>query len=193
MSLSPDIYIISRCIQKPPFSCICTFKVNLGLHTLSHVATFVLDKANNIQISKSLKSYDMKTTNYNTGQNAADEMMVYFTSFGNYTPGRHAGQEKGVQITTQSIIESTAEQIGNKVFLNWRITGLTKNCMFLIQRSINAGEFETIEVKKGICGDPTLTVLYCFLDNEQIEGVVKHQVKQMEFSPSLVGVSAIQE
>ena len=135
----------------------------------------------------------MKTTNYNTGQNASDEMMVYFTSFGNYSPAHHAGPEKGVEITTESIIESKAEKIDNKVFLNWRITGLVKNCMFLIQRSVNAGEFETIEVKKGICGDPSLTVLYCFLDNDQIEGVVKYQVKQIEFDPSLVKVSTNQE
>ncbi len=135
----------------------------------------------------------MKTTNYNTRQNTSDEMMVYFTSFGNYDPTNHAGPEKGVEITTESFIESKVKKIGDKVFLNWRITGLTKNCMFLIQRSVNAGEFETIEVKKGICGDPGLTVLYCFLDNEQIEGVVKYQVKQIEFDPSLVDVSTNQE
>ena len=131
----------------------------------------------------------MKTTNNNNRKNAADEMMVYFTSFGNYDPTNHAGPEKCVEITTESFIESKVEKIDGKVFLNWRTTGLTKNCMFLIQRSVNGGLFETIEVKKGICGDPTLTVLYCFLDNEQSKGAVKYQVKQIEFDPSLAGVS----
>ena len=67
----------------------------------------------------------------------------------------------------------------------------TKSTIFL--HMYFQGEFETIEVKKGICGDPGLTVLYCFLDNEQIEGVVKYQVKQIEFDPSLVDVSTNQE
>jgi hypothetical protein len=131
----------------------------------------------------------MKTTNYNTRTNAADEMMVYFTSFGNYTPTCPTGPENAGGITTESIIESKTEKIDDKIFLNWQIKGLMKNCMFLIQRSVNAGPFETIEVKKGISGDPTLTVLYCFLDNEQSKGMAKYQVKQIEFDPSLTGVS----
>lgn len=163
--------------------------MDLGLHALVHVPTFVLDMANNIQISKSLKSCNMKTTDCNTRQNGADEMMVYFTSFGNYTPAYPTGSENSVGVTTESLIESKTQKIDDKMFLNWQIKGLVKNCMFLIQRSVNAGPFETIEVKKGICGDPTLTVLYCFLDNEQSTGIVKYQVKQIEFDRSLAGDS----
>jgi len=145
--------------------------------------------ANNIQISRSFKTYNMKTTDYNTRQNTADEMMVYFTSFGDFTPAYPTNSENGVRRSAESIIDSKTEKIDDKMFLNWKIKGLVKNCMFLIQRSINAGLFETIEVKKGICGDPTLTVLYCFLDNEQSKGAVQYQVKQIEFDPSLTGVA----
>jgi len=92
------------------------------------------------------------------------------------------GSDKEARITSESIVEHSARAIDNKVFLNWKITGLTRDCLFFIQRSVNEDDYETLKVKKGIGGDVSLTVLYCYIDDEQVEGVVKYRVKQIDFA-----------
>ena len=108
-------------------------------------------------------------------------MLIGIISFNQSVQAGVDGPEKNGTSITQTLVESNTRIIENRAFINWKITGLTKDCMFLVQRSIDEGEFETIEMKKGLGGDASITVLYCHIDDERITGVAKYQVKKLEF------------
>ena len=120
-------------------------------------------------------------------------ILIYITSFNNTSLASSGGPDDSInKVTTESIVENRAIAIDDKVFINWKITGLTKDCMFFIQRSVNSSVFETIEVKKGIGGDARLTVLYCFIDEEQLEGIVEYQIKQIDFVATSEDIYAVE-
>jgi len=120
-------------------------------------------------------------------------ILIYITSFNNTSLASSGGPDDSInKATTECIVENSAIEIDDKVFINWKITGLTKDCMFFIQRSVNASAFETIEVKKGIGGDASLTVLYCFIDEEPLKGVVEYQIKQIDFVASSGDIYAVE-
>ena len=108
-------------------------------------------------------------------------MLIGIISFNQSVQAGVDGPEKNGTSITQTLVESNTRIIENRAFINWKITGLIKDCMFLIQHSVDQGEFETIEMKKGLGGDASITILYCHIDDDRITGVVKYQVKKLEF------------
>jgi len=109
-------------------------------------------------------------------------IFIYITSFNNASLGSNFGLAERVNIATESLIETKSNTIEGKVHISWEITGLTKDCLFFVQRSVNDGDYETINVTKGIGGEADLTVQYCYVDAEQPGGVVKYQVKRLDFA-----------
>ena len=81
--------------------------------------------------------------------------------------------------TSQNILSCTWRLNSGKVYINWKISGENTNCLFFVQRSVNNRPFETIEIKDGIKTDPSLTILYCFIDEEPAEGVLNYRISQV--------------
>jgi len=109
-------------------------------------------------------------------------IFLYITSFNNASLGSDVGLVEKANIASESIIETKASTIEGKVHVTWEITGLTKDCLFFVQRSVNDGDYETIDVKKGVAGEANVTVQYCYVDAEKLKGVVQYQIKRLDFS-----------
>ncbi len=76
-----------------------------------------------------------------------------------------------------SITEYTTVYNSGKVFLNWSASNEQADCVYIIERSPDGVEFESIGVKEGIGTDVEL--FYSWMDNTPLEGFSYYRVKKI--------------
>lgn len=56
--------------------------------------------------------------------------------------------------------------IGGKVFLKWTCKSNEQKTLFIIQKSDDGKNFETLKVKEGVCTKADVSLLYCYVDEK---------------------------
>jgi hypothetical protein len=67
----------------------------------------------------------------------------------------------------------------NQVYLKWTSVGQKEDGLFIIERSTNNVDFETIGFKKGIGSNVKQAIMYCFTDEDINYGKVSYRVKHV--------------
>jgi hypothetical protein len=80
--------------------------------------------------------------------------------------------EIGLKSFTASLVEGV-------VYINWRMKGEPDKSVFMIERSINGGEFESLGLKDGFAApNKDIELLYCFQDITPLTGNNVYRIKQ---------------
>lgn len=82
----------------------------------------------------------------------------------------------------------TVRAVEGVVYLNWYMKGEADNSIFLVERSVNGGEFTAIGFKDGFASPDTKTeLLYCYSDHQPIVGTSVYRIKQFKKEAMLYG------
>ncbi|MBL0104726.1 MAG: hypothetical protein IPP51_13735 [Bacteroidetes bacterium] len=71
-----------------------------------------------------------------------------------------------------------------KVYMNWVAKPSSDDCIYVIERSTDAVEYEPVGLKEGI-GSP-LELLYSWVDTKPVAGVAHYRIKQIDNEGKLV-------
>ena len=81
------------------------------------------------------------------------------------------------QSGASAITEYTTVFNSGKVFLNWSASNEQADCVYIIERSPDGVQFESVGVKEGIGTDVEL--FYSWMDNKPLEGFSYYRVKKI--------------
>ena len=79
-----------------------------------------------------------------------------------------------------NLISFTAKETNNKVQLDWATATEYNNDFFVLERSQNGADFESIAEVKG-AGNSNIIQTYCFTDANYPSGVIYYRLKQYDF------------
>ncbi|MFH1320772.1 MAG: hypothetical protein ABII90_08990 [Bacteroidota bacterium] len=77
------------------------------------------------------------------------------------------------------LVDHSAKYLEGNVYLKWRVKGQTDDCMYLIQRSDNGRDFNTVGYKAGIGSLPQLLILYCYIDKTPLQGTSYYRLMRI--------------
>lgn len=80
-------------------------------------------------------------------------------------------------ITVESISNYSTVYNSGKVFLNWTAKNETADCIYIIERSADGRDFQSVGVKEGI--GTTIELFYSWMDNTPPEGYAYYRVKKI--------------
>src|SRR5205085_2807445 len=85
------------------------------------------------------------------------------------------------------LLKQSAVINGSKVYLNWIAKSNAPDCIYVIERSDNAIEFEPVGLKEGI--GSSLELLYSWVDNKPATSSTQYRIKQIDNEGSLLAQS----
>jgi len=77
------------------------------------------------------------------------------------------------------ISNCTMISVQEKNYLKWTAKGEEENTIYVVERSINGNEFESIGVKKGYASPENFQILYCFTDENPSVLTCTYRIKQI--------------
>ena len=81
----------------------------------------------------------------------------------------------------------TARLAEGVVYLNWTMHGEMQKSIFMVERSDNGGEFETLGSKEGYpAPNAELNLLYCYSDKNPVFGTATYRIRQFRADGVLV-------
>jgi hypothetical protein len=81
----------------------------------------------------------------------------------------------------------TARLAEGVVYLNWTMHGEMQKSIFMVERSDNGREFETLGSKEGYPAPNTeLNLLYCYSDRNPVSGIATYRIRQFRVDGVLV-------
>ncbi len=96
--------------------------------------------------------------------------------------------ETGLSLKDIKMSKFTAKALEGVVYLNWYMKGEADNSIFLVERSVNGGEFVSIGFKDGYSApDANTELLYSFSDNQPVVGTSTYRIKQFRKEGILYG------
>ncbi len=98
--------------------------------------------------------------------------------------GTAAGQQASSNPLVQSGLHNTAN-INNytavynsgKVFVNWTAKNESNDCIYIVERSADGSNFESVGVKEGVASD--MELFYSWMDNTPPSGFAYYRVKKI--------------
>lgn len=98
-------------------------------------------------------------------------------------PGKADNQvnaiDNGIVANDISMSQFTARSLDGTVYLNWYMKGESSESVFLVERSVNGGVFESIGFKDGYpAPDATTELLYSYSDTQPALGITRYRIKQ---------------
>ena len=84
-----------------------------------------------------------------------------------------------LEFVKQQIVYNTG-----KVYFNWVVKANSSDCLYVIERSFDGGEYEPVGLKEGI-GSP-LELLYSWVDTKPVFGTAYYRIKQIDNDGKLV-------
>ncbi|HHZ64201.1 MAG TPA: hypothetical protein EYN38_04495 [Flavobacteriales bacterium] len=76
-----------------------------------------------------------------------------------------------VDIGPRTLVEFGLMSNGGKVYTHWHVNGEKENGLFIVERSTNQRDYEQIGIKRGIGVQIENKILYCWVDEDPMEGV----------------------
>jgi hypothetical protein len=77
------------------------------------------------------------------------------------------------------ITSCTMISVQEKNYLKWTVKGEKENTIYVVERSINGNEFESIGIKKGYASPENFQILYCFTDDNPSALTCSYRIKQI--------------
>ncbi|MFH2096018.1 MAG: hypothetical protein ABIJ16_09965, partial [Bacteroidota bacterium] len=97
---------------------------------------------------------------------------IFFTCFSNICSAQFSNTTKSILCAepgkVKILTDFKAKLCEGTVYLNWLMPMEQEDCVFLIQKSYNNIEFETIGTKRGVGGDVKIDLLYCFSEKAEL-------------------------
>ena len=104
-------------------------------------------------------------------------------SFSNYASAQGPLKTESTVYTANAdqyhITSCTMKSVQDKNYLKWTVKGEMENTVYVVERSINGNEFESIGVKKGYASPESFQILYCFTDENPSCYSCSYRIKQI--------------
>jgi hypothetical protein len=89
------------------------------------------------------------------------------------------------------ITNCTMISMQEKNYLKWTVKGEEENTIYIVERSVNDSEFESIGVKNGYASPKDFQILYCFTDDNPSALPCSYRIKQIHLD-GLVELSNVE-
>jgi hypothetical protein len=89
------------------------------------------------------------------------------------------------KVAPSKILKFTSTSESGKVYINWVVSGETKDGLYIIERSADGNVFNRIGIKEGIGTELPIELLYSWVDEEPLNGLSYYRLRWLEETGSI--------